>query len=651
MIGELLALPRKAKYTILVATDCVLLAVCMWAAFAVRMSEWWPDLATKHWWLLILAPVLGVAAFGYLGTYRNVVRYLGDEFFTSVFRSVSLHVLVLFAIMFAAPVQSFPRSVPIIYWLFCMVAVVGSRVIASGIFRRYLRSESESIPTVIFGAGPHGAELATALKSGSSNHLVAFIDDKRATHGSTIHDVRVYPTSKLTDIISKHKVKMVLLAIPDASRDRLRHVLGLVDQFPVHVKTMPAMSELLSGKASVEDLREIDIEDLLGRESVAPDPELMRSCITGKSVLVTGAGGSIGSELCRQILQLGPSTLVLIDNSEIGLYQIERELRAIGKPESPDNNVHLVALLASIEDKKRLTAAMQSFATDTVYHAAAYKHVPTVEANSIIAVRNNVFGTKNLVESAVQASVDAFIMVSTDKAVRPSSVMGATKNLAEQLVRMIDQQTQCTRISIVRFGNVIGSSGSVVPLFREQIANGGPVTVTDEDMERYFMTIPEAAQLVIQAGAMGSGGEQYVLDMGEPVKVLELARRMIRLSGLRVKDENYSNGDIEIQITGLRPGEKMYEEAYSSDDVVLTSHPRINKEKGAEVYAVKVTRVLRQLEEACADDNVELVRGLLKYAVPDYKPFDNIEEPFWKSQNSQQQSVELAESYANPVNQ
>ena len=387
----------------------------------------------------------------------------------------------------------------------------------------------------------------------------------------------------------------------------------------------------------------------MGRESVDPDPDLMRSCITGKSVLVTGAGGSIGSELCRQILQLAPTTLVLIDNSEFALYQIERELRAMAKLESRCCDVYIVALLASIEDTTRLTAAMQSFATNTVYHAAAYKHVPTVEANPVSAVRNNVFGTKSLVETAIKASVDAFIMVSTDKAVRPSSVMGATKNLAEQLVRMIDQQTRGTRFSIVRFGNVIGSSGSVVPLFREQIAKGGPVTVTDEDIERYFMTIPEAAQLVIQAGAMGSGGEQYVLDMGEPVKVLELARRMIRLSGLHVKDEDNPNGDIKIQITGLRPGEKMYEETYQSGDVVSTSHPRIDKEQGVEADSVMIAGVLSQLEQACADDNAQIVRELLRSAVAGYKPFENIKDPVWNSQSSRQNSKKLVGSYVDPT--
>lgn len=649
MIGELLALPRKAKYTILVATDCVLLGVCMWAALAVRLGEWWPELAMQLWWLLVLAPVTGVAALAYLGAYRSVVRYLGDEFYSSVFRSVSLQVLVLFAILFTIPAEGFPRSVPIIYWLFSMVGVIGSRVIATGIFRRYLRSQSESVPTVIFGAGPHGAELATALQSGYSNKLVAFIDDKRATHGSAIHDVRVYPTSKLTDIITNHKVKMVLLAIPDASKDRLRHVLGLLDEFPVHVKTMPAMSELLSGKASVDDLREIDIEDLLGRESVAPDPELMRSCITGKSVLVTGAGGSIGSELCRQILRLHPSTLVLVDNSEFGLYQIERELREMVGQDTRRDDPQVVALLGSIDDSKRLAAAMRSFATDTVYHAAAYKHVPTVEANPVTAVRNNVFGTKSLVQTALEASVDTFIMVSTDKAVRPSSVMGATKNLAEQLVRMVDRQTHNTRFSIVRFGNVIGSSGSVVPLFREQIAKGGPVTVTAEDIERYFMTIPEAAQLVIQAGAMGSGGEQYVLDMGEPVKVLALARRMIRLSGLHVKDEDNPNGDIEIRITGLRPGEKMFEETYHSEDVEFTSHPRINKELGVDIDAAAINHVLRQLEIACADDDAALVLDLLSSAVPDYKPFEYFADPLWNHKKSRQFIMELTEMYAGPV--
>ena len=314
-----------------------------------------------------------------------------------------------------------------------------------------------------------------------------------------------------------------------------------------------------------------------------------------------------------------------------------------------NGEAQIVALLASIEDRNRLTSAMQSFSTDTVYHAAAYKHVPTVESNPVIAVRNNVFGTKKLVEAAVDASVDAFIMVSTDKAVRPSSVMGATKNLAEQIVRMVDEQTRGTRFSIVRFGNVIGSSGSVVPLFREQIEKGGPLTVTDEDIERYFMTIPEAAQLVIQAGAMGSGGEQYVLDMGEPVKVLELAHRMIHLSGLHVKDESNPSGDIEIQITGLRPGEKMYEETYYSEKVVFTSHPRINKEQGFEADGVRLTRVLRELEDACAHENAELVPGLLRSAVPGYLPFENIEDPVWNNQSSPQYSMKLVELYADPA--
>jgi FlaA1/EpsC-like NDP-sugar epimerase len=425
--------------------------------------------------------------------------------------------------------------------------------------------------------------------------------------------------------------------------------LNLLDKFPVHVKTMPAMSELLSGKASVEDLREIDIEDLLGREPVAPDPELMRLCITRKSVLVTGAGGSIGSELCRQILQLTPTTLVLVDNSEFALYQIERELREMASLEGRFSQIQIVALLASIEDKKRLTAAMRSFSTDTVYHAAAYKHVPTVEANPVIAVRNNVFDTKSLVETAVQASVNAFIMVSTDKAVRPRSVMGATKNLAEQLVRIIDQQTKGTRFSIVRFGNVIGSSGSVVPLFREQIAKGGPVTVTDEHIERYFMTIPEAAQLVIQAGAMGSGGEQYVLDMGESVKVFELARRMIRLSGLHVADEENPGGDIEIRITGLRPGEKMYEETYQSENVVFTSHPRINKEQGIAVDVSKIEEILTQLEHACADDDARTVRSLLRSAVAGYKPFGKIEDPVWNGRSAKRHSIKLLRMHADPA--
>ena len=521
---------------------------------------------------------------------------------------------------------------PAIYWLLCMVSVAGSRLIAASIFRRSQQPRSGSINTVIFGAGPHGAQLATALQNGSGNNVVAFIDDKRATHGSNIHNVRVYPTSGLPEIISKHQVELVLLAIPDASKDRLRHVLNLLDEFPVHVKTMPAMAELLSGKASVEDLREIEVEDLLGREPVIPDEELMRSCITGKSVLVTGAGGSIGSELCRQIFILKPSHLILVDFSEFALYEIERELSDLAKHEEPGQETRIIPLLASIDETRRLTSVMKTFNVHTVYHAAAYKHVPTVEHNPVTAVRNNVFGTLALAEVATVSGVDTFLMVSTDKAVRPCSVMGASKNVAEQIIQLIDQEAHDTRFSIVRFGNVIGSSGSVVPLFREQITKGGPVTVTDEGIERYFMTIPEAAQLVIQAGAMGSGGDQFVLDMGVPIKVFELAKRMIRLSGLHVKDESNPNGDIEIEITGLRPGEKMYEETYLSGQVVATPHPRINKEIGSTLDGLKLREILRELKSACDDDDPQKVRDLLIAAVPGYTPFEAADPPFWAQQ-------------------
>lgn len=636
MISSIIGLPRKAKIAIIVATDFVFLALCMWAAIAVRLGAWWPPLLNEWWWLILLAPVTGVVAFMYLGTYRNVVRYLGEDFYSSALKSVSLHVAILFAILFALPVQGLPRSVPLIYWVFCIIAVIGTRLVASGLIKRFLRSNTEMINTVIFGAGHHGAELATVLQSSSVNNVVAFIDDKRAAHGSNIRNVRVYPTAELANIISKSDVQMVLLAIPDASKDRLRSVLELLDQFPVHVKTMPAMSELLSGKASVDDLREIEIEDLLGREAVAPDPELLGMCITGKSVMVTGAGGSIGSELCRQIAKQQPQTLVLVDISEFGLYQIERELLEKRQKDDSLTDIRLIPLLASIDDKRRLAEAMRLFEVDTVYHAAAYKHVPTVEANPIIAVRNNVFGSKCLAEAAAESGVEAFIMISTDKAVRPSSIMGATKNMAEQLIHLVDRQTNATRFSIVRFGNVVGSSGSVVPLFREQISKGGPVTVTDRNIERYFMTIPEAAQLVIQAGAMGSGGEQYVLDMGEPVKVYDLACRMIRLSGLHVRDGENEKGDIEIKITGLRPGEKMYEETYCTDNVIATSHPRINKELGIELNKEKLLRVMTELDRHCDEGDSKQVRNLLSLAVPGYTPFASIQDPVWEPGASQQ---------------
>jgi FlaA1/EpsC-like NDP-sugar epimerase len=470
---------------------------------------------------------------------------------------------------------------------------------------------------LIYGAGQAGAQLVAMLKI--SHHLrpVAFIDDNDSIHHQQINGLTVYPFDELAGVIEKYKVRDVLLAMPAASRRKRSQILRKLEAYPVHVRTLPDLMDIAEGRIEVSDIREVDIGDLLGREPVAPDETLLHKNITGKVVMVTGAGGSIGSELCRQIIHLAPEKLVLFELSEFSLYQLEKEL------EKFNLNVPVVPVLGTVLNQQRVGAVCQHFQVKTIYHAAAYKHVPIVERNTNEGIRNNVFGTLSCAQAAIQTGVETFVLVSTDKAVRPTNTMGASKRLAELVLQALAQSEDLcgqTRFTMVRFGNVLGSSGSVVPLFREQIAAGGPVTVTDPDIIRYFMTIPEAAELVIQAGAMGQGGDVFVLDMGEPVKILELARRMIHLSGFSVREQGSPEGDLEIQFTGLRPGEKLYEELLIGDNVTETAHPKIMRAEEVVIVWSALQKVLQQLEAANLDDNSAEARKLLLSTIDGFEP-------------------------------
>jgi FlaA1/EpsC-like NDP-sugar epimerase len=475
--------------------------------------------------------------------------------------------------------------------------------------------QSSKNNVIIYGAGSAGRQLLTALQQSSEYRPVAFIDDANELRKKFIGGVEVFTPNDIKGLISKSEVSEILLAIPSVSRTRRNEIFDSLEPYPVMVRSLPGMSELAQGKVNITDLKEVSIKDLLGRDVVEPNQQLLGKNITSKTVVVTGAGGSIGSELCRQIVFLEPKALILYEMSELALYTIEKELSNIGI-----RSMNIYPVLGSVNNKARVANVLKSFGVDTVYHAAAYKHVPMVEFNNTEGVDNNIFGTLNCAQSAIDTGVETFVLISTDKAVRPTNTMGATKRGAELVLQALSSKQSGTKFTMVRFGNVLGSSGSVIPLFKQQIKDGGPVTVTDINIIRYFMTIPEAVELVIQAGAMGTGGDVFVLDMGKPVRIVDLAKKMIRLSGLEVKDEAHPDGDIEINYTGLRPGEKLYEELLIGDDVTETDNPLIMRAKEDMLPWDELERILSDLEVAIKDLDQEKLRKLLIQAVPDFKP-------------------------------
>ncbi|KRP57108.1 membrane protein [Pseudomonas synxantha] len=641
----LLKLPRHKKRLIQVVADVVLVFLALWMAFVVRLGiDEMINPLKMHLWLFLAAPVVAIPLFIRFGMYRAVMRYFGNDALVAIIKAVSLSSLILGVVVYwySNHQNVVPRSIIFNYWWLSLIMVGGLRLT----MRQYFlgdwfaaaqhvpfTSREDGLPRVaIYGAGAAGNQLVAALRMGRVMRPVAFIDDDTTISDRVISGLQVYKPKHIQRMIDVTGAQEVLLAIPSSSRGRRREILGFLEGFPLHVRSVPGFMDLASGRVKVDDIQEVDIADLLGRDSVPAQDELLEHCIKGQNVLVTGAGGSIGSELCRQILELKPMTLLLFEHSEFNLYSILSELeQRITRNSLP---VKLLPILGSVRDQAKLLDVMKTWRVDTVYHAAAYKHVPIVEHNIAEGVLNNVIGTLNTAQAALQAGASNFVLISTDKAVRPTNVMGSTKRLAELTLQALSRElapvlfgdesnvsrVNKTRFTMVRFGNVLGSSGSVIPLFHKQIKSGGPLTVTHPKITRYFMTIPEAAQLVIQAGSMGLGGDVFVLDMGEPVKIVELAEKMVHLSGLSVRSDKNPHGDIAIEFSGLRPGEKLYEELLIGDNVVATQHPMIMSANEDhlpwETLKIKLTELLAAVDQ----DDYSRVRQLLRDTVSGYTP-------------------------------
>lgn len=624
IVNNILALDRNFKRIIILSFDLLLLPFALWASFSLRLGElYFPKGDIQY--LFLAVPIIAIPIFIRLGLYRAIIRYIGFLAMWSVVKAVSLYTLVWGVLVLLSAIPGVPRSVLLINWLVAMLLIGGSRAVARWWLTGSLpNANSQPKRVVIYGAGAAGVQIANALSGSPDFSPVAFLDDKKSLQGNYIHGLPVYSFRQLSTAIEEYSITEVLLAMPSTPRSRRSELISMLEPYPVHVMTLPGMDDLASGKVKVNDVREVGLRDILGRDPVEPDSDLLFANVRDKAVLVTGAGGSIGSELCRQIVRIKPKALILYEQNEHALYTVENELQALAQELYPENHElvdSIRPILASVTNQERLELVCSVFSIQTIYHAAAYKHVPMVEKNPLSAINNNLLGTCRAARAAINAQVETFVLISTDKAVRPTNTMGASKRFAELILQGLSKNEQYhTRFTMVRFGNVLGSSGSVVPLFREQIKKGGPVTVTDPDIIRYFMTIPEASQLVIQAGAMGLGGEVFVLDMGDPVKIDDLARRMIHLSGFQVKDTENPDGDIEIIYTGLRPGEKLYEELLMGDHVKPTQHERILTEDEESYSWEKIEAFIEQFEEVLKNNDVERSRYILMDAVKDFRP-------------------------------
>lgn len=617
--GWFISRSRRIKRTVTLLFDFIVITLALWVSFSLRLGEfYWPEGSVI--WLFAVAPFIATPIFIKLGLYRAIIRYIGFHSLWVVVKAVSLYSLLITFFVVLANIEVVPRSVHIINWLVTLFVVGGSRMLVRWWLAGAVPANvSATRNVVVYGAGSSGTQVLDQLRIKNGMKVVAFIDDETSLHSRQIRDIRVRPFSHLSRLIERYGVKDVLLAMPSVSRSRRNQIIALLEPYPVTVKTLPTLAEIAEGEVTVDDIRDVEIEDLLGRDQVLPNKSLMAKNIHNKVVMVTGAGGSIGAELCRQILQQKPKEIVLFEHSEFALYMIEHDLK--NQPISEE--VVIKPVLGSVTDSDRVLLACQAAHVETVYHAAAYKHVPLVEQNPREAIKNNILGTLYTAEAALKSKVKDFILISTDKAVRPTNTMGASKRMAELVLQALSNKhrgVSATQFAMVRFGNVLGSSGSVIPLFKQQIKDGGPVTVTDPKIIRYFMTIPEAAQLVIQAGAMAKGGDVFVLDMGDPVKILELAKRMIHLSGLEVKGDDTPHGDIEIKFTGLRPGEKLYEELLIGNDVKNTDHEKIMRANESMIPWEELNVLIRRLQQAINDNDDVEIRAVLSEAVVGYKP-------------------------------
>ncbi|MCY9875211.1 nucleoside-diphosphate sugar epimerase/dehydratase [Vibrio natriegens] len=635
-------LSRANKRIVSVLTDVGIIFIAFHLALLARLGNIENYSNPVVLGVLVGVAIVTVAVFTRLGLYRAVLRYLTFQALSVVTIGAVVSALLLAALGFYTG-NPFPRTVPIIYGAFLALLCGGSRAVIRSLVAKSYAHKSRNV--LIYGAGSGGRQLAMALRGSGDYRVRAFIDGDSTLTNTVILGLPVIPMSDVMNMINKHDVTQVLLAVPSAKRSRRKEILDELSKMLVEIRTVPELTDIVSGKAKIDELKEVPIEDLLGRDPVAPQQVLLEANIKDKVVMVTGAGGSIGSELCRQILMQQPTSIVLFELSEFGLYQIDRELNLLKQEHGL--NCDIIPLLGSVQRKHRLETAMKSFKVQTVYHAAAYKHVPLVEYNVVEGVRNNIYGTYYTACAAIEAGVESFVLISTDKAVRPTNVMGTTKRMAElglqALAERENRKPNGTRFCMVRFGNVLGSSGSVIPLFKKQIERGGPVTVTHPEITRFFMTIPEAAQLVIQAGAMGKGGDVFVLDMGEPVKITDLASNLIHLSGLEVKSESNPHGDIEILFAGLRPGEKLYEELLIGDNVKNTSHERIMTAHEVYLPLEEYESLLDELDFACHNMDHVRIRELLLEAPTDFNPTDGISDLVWNQSQISQTEVKQTE--------
>jgi FlaA1/EpsC-like NDP-sugar epimerase len=621
MKNAFLRLPRRQKQFIAAALDILGLPLIFCLALMLHADRFDGAALTNKHFLALSVGLLSIPIFVKCGLYRAVIRYIDQKIIAAIVRAATLSALALAILAALWPDQTLSPTPILIYWLCSILYLMLSRFAARSFFITTVRGERAPVRVAIYGAGEAGSLLANAVGPGNEYETVFFVDDNPQRVNTMVRGINVYHSSQLERLAKAHKISAVLLAMPSLTRQEQRKILDRLALLSLKIKITPTIGKMVSGKSRVQDVRQIEIEDLLSRDVVAPDRDLLSACITGKSVMVSGAGGSIGSELCRQIVALQPLRLILLDSSEYSLYAIEQELRDLLANEQLA--VELVAFVGSVLDTDKCKRIMANFGIHTVYHAAAYKHVPLVEHNPIEGIRNNVFGTQSLAQAAIASNVECFVLISTDKAVRPTNVMGASKRLAELVLQAFARMDTRTRFSMVRFGNVLGSSGSVVPLFRKQIAAGGPLTLTHPDITRYFMTIPEAAQLVVQAGSMSKGGDVFVLDMGEPVRIADL-------SGQEVKSATNPNGTIEINYVGLRPGEKLFEELLIGDNVSCTAHPLIQRAQEVAFDWPVLQQMLQQLDEACQRFDHNAIRLHLQKIVREYAPSTDIADNLWR---------------------
>ncbi len=630
MLGRLFEAPRPVKRIISLTYDAIALSFAFYLALCLRLGKLEIEIGVNELLSLGSTVLASLLIFTQLGLYRAILRFMAQQALINVAIGVVASSLVLATTSFFF--QAFmPRSVPIIYGFAALFFIGTPRLLVRNVVLMLKNGKNGFQDSVIiYGAGHSGFQLASAIQ-GSTYKVVGFVDDDPKLHGTLFRGLTVFSPKQLPTLKKTKSLSHILLALGNAPRSRRGEVLKQLEPLEISIKTIPAMDEVLSGKAKIEDIRDVQVEDLLGRDPVKPNAGLLGACIKGKNVLVTGAGGSIGSELCRQIIKQAPRRLVMFEINEYNLYKLEQEL--CETIEAIPHKIELISLIGSVQNQSQLSDTFSTFHIQTVYHAAAYKHVPLIEHNIIEGVKNNIFGTWYCAEAAVESNVESFVLISTDKAVRPTNIMGASKRVAELVLQGLAQRENTTRFTMVRFGNVLGSSGSVVPLFRKQIKHGGPVTVTHPDIIRYFMTIPEAAELVIQAGSMGKGGDVFVLDMGEPVKIVDLAKNMIHLSGLTLKDQENPDGDIEIKFTGLRPGEKLYEELLIGENTSGTIHQRILRATEKSLPWEEVQPVLNQLTETCENFNCEKIKDILLSIPTDYKSKSGIKDWTWEYKN------------------